>query len=474
MPDRQVYLLDPQKLSPEVIAVTFAKTSRSPQSFNEIAAELTEAKSAEFHEKWVVGYGHASVAEHAVLHIAIENLSRLAVEALESSRLASFTEKSTRYQKWGPRDFFIPPELNNHPLRVRYENTCSLLFNTYHQAIPVVQGELARQYPRQLGESGASYEKRLRTSCVDVCRFLLPAASLANVGMTINARTLEHTITKLLSHPLQEVRDLGSEIKTVAQKAVPTLVKYAQASRYLIDSSQGLTSAAQEYDLQPGNDWDWCRLVSCDSDMEDRLLAAVIYRYSNYDYAQILALIKISSPAERQNLTHLLLARLGKFDIPLREIEHASFTFDLILDQGAYFELKRHRMMTQTPQPLTASLGYCVPKLIHSSGLEPLFRLAMDSALQMYVSLAEFNPAVASYVIPNAFNRRVLLTMNLRSAEHLILLRSAENAHFSMQRVSIRLAQEIRTITPLLSSLLRFPTDKNWQDLEAEHFVQTR
>ena len=82
-PDRQVYLLDPQKLPPETIAVTFAKTSRSPQSFREIAAELTDEKSAEFHEKWVVGYGHASVAEHAVLHIAVENISRLAVECLE-------------------------------------------------------------------------------------------------------------------------------------------------------------------------------------------------------------------------------------------------------------------------------------------------------------------------------------------------------------------------------------------------------
>ena len=92
---RKVYILDPQELSPETIAVTFAKTSRSPLSFREIASELTDEKSAKFHEKWVVGFGHASVAEHAVLHIAIENISRLAVEALESTRLATFPEHST-------------------------------------------------------------------------------------------------------------------------------------------------------------------------------------------------------------------------------------------------------------------------------------------------------------------------------------------------------------------------------------------
>src|SRR5512133_182246 len=110
-PERQIYLLDPQKLDPETIAVAFAKTSRSPQSFRKIAAELTGEKSAEFHEKWVVGYGHASVAEHAVLHVAIENVSRLAVETIESNRLASYTEKSTRYQKWSQEDFYTPPEL---------------------------------------------------------------------------------------------------------------------------------------------------------------------------------------------------------------------------------------------------------------------------------------------------------------------------------------------------------------------------
>ena len=112
--------------------MAFAKTSRSPQSFREIAAELTEEKSAEFHEKWVVGYGHASVAEHAVLHVAVENISRLAVETLESNRLASYTEKSTRYQKWGPDDFFTPPELTgSSPCCRCYQQTVRDLFSAY-------------------------------------------------------------------------------------------------------------------------------------------------------------------------------------------------------------------------------------------------------------------------------------------------------------------------------------------------------
>src|SRR5512133_2002845 len=130
-PERQIYLLDPQKLDPETIAVAFAKTSRSPDSFRKIAAELTAEKSAEFHEKWVVGYGHGSVAEHAVLHVALENVSRLAVETIESNRLASYTEKSTRYQKWSPEEFYTPPEIEHEAppaLREQYQAGCRALF----------------------------------------------------------------------------------------------------------------------------------------------------------------------------------------------------------------------------------------------------------------------------------------------------------------------------------------------------------
>jgi len=148
MPQQKIYLLSPKKLSPEVIAVTFAKTSRSPLSFQEIADELSDESSAEFHEKWVVGYGHASVAEHAVLHIAIENISRMAIECIESNRLASYTEKSTRYQKWDADAFVIPPELEGHPLRGEYERTVKMLFQTYADSLTPTRAIIQKRFPR--------------------------------------------------------------------------------------------------------------------------------------------------------------------------------------------------------------------------------------------------------------------------------------------------------------------------------------
>src|SRR5512147_1439164 len=172
MPQREIYLLSPRSLSPETIAVAFAKTSRSPESFRTIAAELSDEKSAQFHEKWVVGYGHASVAEHAVLHIAFENVSRLAIESIEGNRLASYTEKSTRYQKWAPDDFFIPRELDGHALRDEYIDTIRLLFRTYAESLEPVKSLIVGRSQRRENESDEVFDRRIRSQYVDVSRFI--------------------------------------------------------------------------------------------------------------------------------------------------------------------------------------------------------------------------------------------------------------------------------------------------------------
>ena len=73
----------------------------------------------------------------------------------------------------------------------------------------------------------------MRTTALDACRYLLPAAALANLGMTANARVLEHAISKMLSSPLAEVQQIGQEVRAAAQVETPTLVKYANPVPYL-------------------------------------------------------------------------------------------------------------------------------------------------------------------------------------------------------------------------------------------------
>lgn len=466
-PKREIYLLSPKQFSPETIAVAFAKTSRAPESFREIAAQLNDEKSAQFHEKWVVGYGHASVAEHAVLHLAIENASRLAMEAIESNRLASYTEKSTRYQKWDADNFYIPAELDDHPLRDEYIATCHMLFETYAASLEPVRSLVQKTSPRRENESEDAWDRRIRSQYVDVCRFLLPAASLANVGVTANGRVLESAIRKWRSSPLGEVREIGEAVKAAAKGEIPTLVKYAEPLPYLLDTSAELTTiAAVQPPPAPGADW--CVLAQYDPQGEARILAAALYRFGQMSYSEALNLVQ--STADEPALAAALLKRLGRYDIPLRELEHTSYTFDLLMDQGAYAEFKRHRMMTQTPQRLTCALGYAVPRRFALAGFEAEYRRAMDAAGELWQKLAEWNVDVAQYLVPNGYNRRVLAGFNLREAYAFCQLRAAANAHFSIRRVAQRVAQEISRVHPLLASHMQLHTE-TWQGIEDEYFV---
>jgi thymidylate synthase ThyX len=468
MPDRQIYLLSPKELSPETIAVAFAKTSRSPESFLEIARGLTEEKSAKFHEKWVVGYGHASVAEHAVLHLAFENVSRLAIENIESNRLASYTEKSTRYQKWGSDNFFVPAELAGQPLGEEYINTCRLLFTAYHESLDPVWKIVLKRAERRENESDDAMDRRLRSQYVDVCRFLLPAASLANVGMTVNARVLENVIRKMLSSGLIEVREIGEQVKAVAKNEIPTLVKYADAVPYLVETSRGLGDRKPEIPNRKSDDW--CTLIDHDQEGEIKVLAAALYRFGDMPFAEALACVRSFTKEKLNDLAESVLGRLGEHDVPLRELEYSAYTFDLVMDQGAYAEFKRHRMMTQTPQRLTTELGYATPRLITEAGIASKYEAAMDAAAASYARLYEFNPQVAQYVVPNGYNRRVLAQFNLREAYAFCQLRSARNAHFSIRRIAERIHEELNRVHPLLTKYMHLPGE-TWQDVEEKHFA---
>jgi len=275
--------------------------------------------------------------------------------------------------------------------------------------------------------------------------------------MTANARVLEHAIRKMLSHELAEVRLIGQQIKDAARAEVPTLVKYAEVVPYLIETRAGLGNLQSSIQNHPSDDW--CVLVDYDADGEQQVLAAALYRYGDASLTDALEHVQALSSEGRTALADSLLKRLGEHDIPLRELEYCTYTFDLVMDQGAYAEFKRHRMMTQTPQRLTTRLGYAVPRLITEAGFGSAYEAAMQQAAETFEELAGFSPDVAQYIVPNGYNRRVLARFNLREAYHFCQLRAARNAHFSIRRVARRMHAEMARVHPLLTRYMQLPEE---------------
>ena len=427
---RRIYPLSPRDLTEEQIAVTFAMTSRRPEPFDEIAQQVSAERASDFNERWVVGYGHSSVAEHAVLHLAVENISRLACDALEDNRLASYTEKSSRYQVMDPDSFHVPSELDTQSaLRAEYIYICRELFAAYTRIVNGIMSHLRSFTPRRDGESDSAYTLRLRRQATDAARAILPASTLTNVGVTANARTLEHAISKLMSSELTEERDVGAELREQGQSITPTLVKYADHKPYLAGLRRiGSTAVEPAPNTTPVS----VRLLEYDGDSTQKLAAALLFRKGG-DYERALAMSDAMSETELVEIIDDAVRGIGPHDAPPREFELVGYTFEFIFDYGALREFRRHRMQTYLGQPLTVANGYDIPYLIASAGLSDVFGEAISQSERLYAALAGENLALAQYAVSHAHYQRVVSRMNLRECYHLFKLRTSRQAHRSIR-----------------------------------------
>lgn len=450
MPEMRIYPLT--GISEEVAAVAFAKTSRSPEPFDKIAAELSAESSSKFHEKWVVGYGHSSVAEHAVAHLAAEDISRLAVESIESNRLGSYTEKSTRYQQLNKGHTRLPEEIRGTPLERDYNESLDSLFSTYEKSISALTDYYSSQSKPEPGKEKA-HEIKLKTMAMDSARFLLPNSTLANVGITMNARVLEYALIKMLSHPLAEVRKAGTMLRGAGAQVFPTLLRRAEENPALAQFQEEARKEFSRFSSPVGSRR--VRLVHYDKNALENLSASILYRWSGLSYDDALSHVKSSKPSGAMELFKSISSRFPEGLKPVRELEHVTYTFDLLMDQGAYYEFKRHRMMTISAQEPAISLGHRVPEDLEKCGMKKDFTEAMKESAECFQKIETAHPFAAGYIATNAHYRRVLATMNLRELATFIKLRSAPFAHFTIRELALDMLEELRKVHPEFAEFIR-------------------
>ncbi len=454
-------------LPPEVVAVTFAKTSRVPDSFEEIARELSESESSRFHEKWVIGYGHSSVAEHAVLSIAIENISILGAKFVEESRLSSFTEKSTRYQVMSPDNYYTPPTFASGEAGRVYREAIAGLYAAYDKLMPEARAYCDEAY------GGPEWRERGYTpkgKACDSIRGLLPAAAKTNMGWTVNARSLRHGLVRMASSPLDEMQCLAAELRRIGEAQIPTLLRYTDPSPYQegweermaaalaprLSAAEaggrgaGFAMAAARGTQASGG----ARIVHYDEDGEASVLSSLLFRAGGRPYCEAQALVADMNRDERRSAFKIALAGMTEHEAPVREFENTSYTFEITCDFGAYRDIQRHRMTTQTQQLLTCDLGYVVTDDARAAGLDGQVERVLEGVRESWCVLADIDPEHAQYVVPLAYNKRFLMRMNFREALHFVRLRSKVQGHESYRRVAWAVKREIERVHPLLGELI--------------------
>jgi thymidylate synthase ThyX len=469
-------------LPEEVIAVLFAYYSRSRDDLRTNLARLltdqelgvtsddapratfglASEKARAFHEKWVVGYGHASVAEHAVVHLAIENVSIVASKVIEDMRLGAFTEKSTRYVVFDQRSYVEPPGLTAEALS-KYRTLVVRLFSTYLDLMPKVIGALQTLVPRPEGTSEAAHANVLKAHACDLLRGLLPAGTRTNIGLTANARALEGLLTKMFSHPLGEVTAVAHAMHEAALHVAPTLVKYAARNEYRAGLQGAVSDVLRRVYTPPTGGASATmvvtqpvRLVRYDKDALERVALALVYDGSD-PQAHASGLIdglRHASARELEDIVRGAFAARGPHDPAPRGLEASSMTFELMLDYGAYRDLQRHRMLSPATQRLTCALGFETPAELANLGFMEAYQEALLAVYEPWLALAA-HPLESQYAVPLAFRVRTLWTLNLRELFHVVELRSAKQGHASYRRIAQSLYRAAGSVLPWLRDLIR-------------------
>lgn len=460
--------------TPEQLAVAIAKCSRSSSPFDQNVDDVSLEKAAEFHEKWVVGYGHSSVAEHAVASVAFQNIPQTVIKILEDTRLASFTEVSSRYQVFTRNRVGVPKTLSASKFGDQVNQLFDALYWLYDECYELLE-PLMRERQPQGDMPDAAYKATIKAMTCDRVRYLLPSAALASLGMTANARVWEHVIIKLLSSNDPLARQVGEEVKSVLRgfsnldrdKALkhfplPTLLKYADPSAYLStmpDKMQNLArqiaEGSNQHETRGASPEHPVAAMYDDMHAEQRIAAGLLSRYAQIPMDTAMDLVS-NRPDLQEKLIRTALEDRGPHDTPPREFEHAWFQHEIVMDYGAWRDIQRHRICTQTNQPLGTDLGYEMPDEIAEIGKAKEYAEVMEQARFLNRELiAAGMHAEAQYVVPMAYRRRLLVSWNLRELFHFIELRSGKKGHPSYRRIAQEIWRGLDEAHPMLASFIR-------------------
>jgi flavin-dependent thymidylate synthase len=440
-------------LTPETVAAAYARISRDPRPVNELREiAVTEVEKARQSNRNIVfAMGHSSIAEHAVFNMDILGISRLAVEEIERSRLASYTEKSQRYVTLTD-DFVITEEIRNGGMEADFVSAVGKQNRFYHKLYESLRTYVFDKH-RDLAGDPAN-RSLLEGWAKEDARYIISLATETQLGMTVNARTLELMIRRLASSPLSEAREVGRRLYEVAVNIAPSLIRYVEPTDYDLLTGGGLKAAAQRVEVKSGCGKvppvdDEVILVHATPDADDRVVAALLHSFSNISLRECLCQAAKMDDCEKEDIVKTACRHMRSYDSVLREFEHVDLHFELTISATCFAQLKRHRMATITCQGYNPSLGVTVPSAVCEVGMEPAFREIIAMTDEIYGKLKQTVPAAAAYILTNAHRRRVSMKINARELYHIARLRGDQFAQWDIRRVAEKMTEAGRRAMPL-------------------------
>lgn len=435
----------------------------SESGATDVLSAVMADKSGQFLKTYAIDHGHNSLREGSVVHLAVERVSQLVTRFVQRERRCSFEESSTRYISFGAETHWRDPDVMaaGGDVAAAYRTVLDSTFQLYTRATEQLLAQLQRLRPLQPGEKEGAWQRTLKAEAFDAARYLLTPAIFTKWGMVVDARTLCDVITELRSHRLAEFRIVGERMQGEAERALPTLLKHARPNAFLQALHTTLAGMAQELGTsvatpQRGPSAGHTRLLAHDPQLDDRLLASLLYEHSSAPFGDLLARVRALTDGQRRDLLQRSLAARGPHDGWPQALEGAApFEFEVLLDFGAYRDIGRHRKGFQQQQTLTTTHGFVVPPLLREAGLDSEYSAVLERAADLQQRVAARFPDAAGYVTPFAFLQRVRIVFDPRQVAYFIELRSGPEGHFAYRQVALDMLAHVRAVSPLFAQFVR-------------------
>lgn len=449
-----------------------------------------EDRGKDFYKRVFLEYGDESIAELVTAQIAVQNLSNVMTKAIEELRVGlSYLEKSSRYVRYDKkvdgRYLYLLPEKAGMAAEMAgdYTSLCDSLFDFYSSSYDQALEYYRKKYPLEeirfdegrekplfiedLDEQGRadaekSYRSSIRARALDDLRFLLPASTLTNLGISGNGRAFINLVQKLKSIPAPEAEYLSNSIYGELEPELPELINSAvsQHGLSLIEYKKTLDSAAVPGESSVGGRIPLVELLDYEDGHEAlrKSLSLLSFANGSGDLKSIMQRISSSAIGELERVIgQLAEMRTNRRHKIHRAFESVPYLFQITTNYGAFRDLQRHRFISINRQPLSDMFGYDTPPFFAETEAGSGYAELMKESSKLYRRIREHSGKyVAQYVIPYSYRYQVSAYLNLREATFFCELRSTPQAHPDLREIAKAMHDEIRRVNPELSRLMKF------------------
>jgi len=138
-------------------------------------------------------------------------------------------------------------------------------------------------------------------------------------------------------------------------------------------------------------------------------------------------------------------------------IEHASFTFSISgISRACSHQLVRHRIASYSQQSqryVKPSEGFVVPpRIAENKEANRIFEEALQKCSEAYQRLTELGipKEDARYIMPNATETNIIVTMNARSLINFFSLRLEKDAQWEIRAIAKKMLEEAHRVAPAI------------------------